>query len=88
VNVKRITRIEVIDKAGRSYVNWDEDNDVTYQLQDDGRTLKVFVNTHHDYHDDIAPVRSRTAEEFLNHTEFGVDPHIDTDRVVVERIGS
>lgn len=39
---KRITLIEVIDQAGRSYVNWD----VTYQLQDDGRTLKVFVDTH------------------------------------------
>ena len=47
---KRITRIEVIDQSGRSYVNWDENNDVTYQLQDDGRTLKVFVNTY-DNHD-------------------------------------
>lgn len=45
---KRITRIEVIDQSGRSYVNWDENNDVWYQLQDDGRTLKVFVDTHHD----------------------------------------
>lgn len=42
----RITRVEVIDQSGRSYVNWDESNDVTWQLQDDGRTLKVFVNTH------------------------------------------
>lgn len=41
----RITRVEVIDQDGRSYVNWDENNDVTYQLQDKGRTLKVFVNT-------------------------------------------
>jgi hypothetical protein len=40
----RITRIEVIDQAGRSYVNWEDDNDVSYQLQDDGRTLKVFVD--------------------------------------------
>lgn len=44
----RITRIEVIDQSGRSYVNWDDNNDVTYQLQDSGRTLKVFVNTHTD----------------------------------------
>jgi hypothetical protein len=42
----RVTRIEVIDQSGRSYVNWDESNDVTWQLQDKGRTLKVFVNTH------------------------------------------
>ena len=39
-----INRVEVIDENGRSYVNWEEDNDVSYQLQDDGRTLKVFVN--------------------------------------------
>ena len=41
----RITRIEVIDENGRSYVNWEEDNDITLSYQDDGRTLKVFVNT-------------------------------------------
>lgn len=40
----KITRIEVIDENGRSYVNRGDDNDVSYQLQDDGRTLKVFVN--------------------------------------------
>lgn len=45
----RITRVEVIDQSGRSYVNWDETNDVTWQLQDDGRTLKVFVNTYQPY---------------------------------------
>jgi hypothetical protein len=40
----RITRIEVIDENGRSYVNWEDDNNVSWQFQDDGRTLKVFVN--------------------------------------------
>ena len=40
----KITRIEVIDENGRSYVNWEDDNDVSWQFQDDGRTLKVFVN--------------------------------------------
>jgi hypothetical protein len=39
-----ITRVEVIDENGRSYVNWNERNNVFYQLQDEGRTLKVFVN--------------------------------------------
>jgi hypothetical protein len=50
----RITRIEVIDQDGRSYVNWEDDNDVSYQLQDDGRTLKVFVDklpAPHETHD-------------------------------------
>lgn len=40
----RITRIEVIDENGRSYVNHEDDNDVTLSYQDDGKTLKVFVN--------------------------------------------
>jgi len=40
-----ITRIEVIDEKGRSYVNQDDNNEVTYQVQDEGRTLKVFVKT-------------------------------------------
>lgn len=40
----RITRVEVIDENGRSYVNWEDDNNVSWQFQDDGRTLKVFVN--------------------------------------------
>lgn len=38
-----ITRVEVIDDTGRAYVNWEDNNDITYQLQDGGRTLKVFV---------------------------------------------
>ena len=41
----RITRVEVIDENGRSYVNWEENNDITVSYQDDGMTLKVFVNT-------------------------------------------
>ena len=42
--MNRITRVEVIDENGRSYVNWEDDNNVSWQFQDDGRTLKVFVN--------------------------------------------
>ena len=41
----RITRIEIITDTGRDYVCWEEDNDITVSYQDDGRTLKVFVNT-------------------------------------------
>ena len=41
----RITRLEVITDTGRDYVCWEEDNDITVSYQDDGRTLKVFVNT-------------------------------------------
>lgn len=38
-----VTRVEVIDQDGRSYVNWHKDNKVELSLQDDGRTLKVFI---------------------------------------------
>jgi hypothetical protein len=40
-----ITRIEVIDENGRSYMNWKKDNAIQLSVQDDGRTLKVFVFT-------------------------------------------
>lgn len=40
----QITRVEVIDEKGRIYTNWNPDNKVELQLQDDGRTLKVFIS--------------------------------------------
>ena len=40
----KITRVEVIDQDGRSYVNWDENNLVEISLQDDRRTLKIFIS--------------------------------------------
>jgi hypothetical protein len=40
----KITRVEVIDENGRSYVSWEDDNDVSWQFQDKGKTLKIFVN--------------------------------------------
>lgn len=42
--ISRVTRVEVIDQNGRSYVNWKDTNAVKLQIQDDGRTLKVFVS--------------------------------------------
>lgn len=41
---KGVTRVEVIDQNGRSYVNWNEKNTVKVSLQDQGRTLKLFIN--------------------------------------------
>jgi hypothetical protein len=39
-----ITRVEVIThEEGRVYVNWKKDNKITTSLQDDGKTLKIFV---------------------------------------------
>ncbi|NCU32589.1 MAG: hypothetical protein EOM23_06590 [Candidatus Moranbacteria bacterium] len=39
-----INRVEVIDEKGRSYVNWQKYNRVELQIQNNGRTLKVFVS--------------------------------------------
>jgi hypothetical protein len=41
----KVTRVEVIDQRGRSYVHWDDNNTkVELSFQDDGRTLKVFIS--------------------------------------------
>jgi conjugal transfer/entry exclusion protein len=37
-----VTRVEVVDDAGRAYTGWNVRVALSYQ--DDGRTLKVFVN--------------------------------------------
>ena len=42
--MRRVNRLEVIDDAGRAYTKYLEDDErVRYELQDDDRTLKVFV---------------------------------------------
>lgn len=38
-----INRVEVIDENGRSYVNWKHKNHTSLEIQDDGRTLKIFI---------------------------------------------
>ena len=40
-DLSKVTRVEVIDSKGRSYTNWEAKN-VELDLQDSGRTLKVF----------------------------------------------
>lgn len=45
--MKGVTRFEVIDDSGRGYVKYLKDNErVKYGLQDDDRTLKVFIDSH------------------------------------------
>ena len=44
--MKGVTRFEVIDEEGRTYVNHLlEDQRVKFSLQDDDRTLKVFIDS-------------------------------------------
>ena len=42
-SLSSVTRVEVISEKGREYVNLDCRN-VQFELQDEGKTLKVFVN--------------------------------------------
>ena len=43
--MNKIDRLEVIDETGRAYVrHLGENESVQYSLQDDNRTLKIFVN--------------------------------------------
>lgn len=42
-NIPTINRIEVIDENGREYVKYTA-KPILYSLQDDGKTLKIFVN--------------------------------------------
>lgn len=41
-----VNRVEVIDylSGGRSYVSWSPDNAVETRIQDEGRTIKVFIS--------------------------------------------
>ena len=39
---EKVTRVEVIDDTGRAYTNWNV-RDLQFSLQDDERTLKVFI---------------------------------------------
>lgn len=40
----KITRVEVIDENGRSYTKYCKEGEMTLSVQDDGRTLKVFID--------------------------------------------
>ena len=43
IYLKKVNRVEVIDPTGRVYVNWDNKNQVQISMQDQGRTLKIFI---------------------------------------------
>jgi hypothetical protein len=43
IDFSKVDRVEVVDETGRAYVKWDI-VDVQPSLQDDGRTLKLFLS--------------------------------------------
>ena len=45
VEMKSVNRFEVIDDTGRAYVKYlKKDEGIKYSLQDDNKTLKVFID--------------------------------------------
>ena len=44
LSAKKVSRLEIINKHGRVYVNTDLDT-IRLSFQDDDRTLKIFVDT-------------------------------------------
>ena len=42
--IEKCTRVEVIDEKGRSYVNFNPNNEVKISVQDGGLTLKIFIS--------------------------------------------
>lgn len=42
--LSKVSRVEVVDQNGRRNVNWDSRNKVELNLQDEGKTLKIFVS--------------------------------------------
>jgi len=43
INESKLTRVEVIDSDGRSYVHWSDKFDIILSIQDNEETLKVFI---------------------------------------------
>jgi hypothetical protein len=42
-NLPKVNRVEVIDSEGRAFVRYYVEPGAALELQDDGRTLKIFV---------------------------------------------
>lgn len=39
-----VTRVEIVDSNGRAYTSWHLRNKVELSIQDDGKTLKIFIS--------------------------------------------
>ena len=73
LNTSKVNRVEVIDQNGRAYVQWDKREAITVecQLQDEGRTLKVFISG-----DTRAPVfiRDRSSNDLIAKAKEMINP--------------
>lgn len=50
IDLYKVSRVEVIDDKGRSYVKYCNENEVQASMQDKGMTLKIFINKKHENH--------------------------------------
>lgn len=62
-----VNRVEVIDENGRSYVNWKSENDISLQIQDDGKTLKIFISQK----DNMTLIEKLSKMEINTHLKIG-----------------
>lgn len=46
--LEKVTRLEVIDEKGRSYINWNKRNVIALSFQDELKTLKIFISKEND----------------------------------------
>lgn len=82
----KLTRVEVIDQEGRSYVNWDDNNKVELSFQDDGRTLKVFISNREEkweelsknkYGNDLREWMEDTTSDAFGSTGWYIDTELE-----------
>lgn len=74
-----ITRIEIIGPKGREFTRWLKGNEtVTYQLKDDGQTIKFFIST-----TSVMP----TAVDFVRwlETNFEINPNAKNGKVYMPK---
>ncbi len=64
IDTSKVTRIEVIDEKGRSYVHFNSNNKVELSLQDEDKTLKVIVK------------QEKSAETIANEMGFKIGDRI------------
>ena len=44
IDTSKVTRLEIVDEQGRAFSSWNDQNKIELSLQDEGRTLKIFIS--------------------------------------------
>jgi len=78
----KVTRVEIIDQDGRSYVNWNGNNKVELSFQDDKRTLKVFISRVNPDEREPHSLITKTLKNHYDELEVLIDKVIDKDEKI------